>query len=321
VDVEFPLVLNSGRYRDQWHTMTRTGRAPRLSMHLPEPLLAVHPQDAQRFGLTDDGLARIESRWGAATLRVRVTEDQRPGAVFAPMHWTGVLSATGRVNEIVNPETDPISGQPELKATPVRVAAVATRWQGVVLSRQKLALDGEAYWVAVRGEEHWRYELAGTEAPEVAWDRLAALAVATVTPAEWLQYRDPAVGRYRAAMLNGERLQLALYIAPDSAGLPSRAGPVALFAQERITQAQRRAVLAGRDPGRSAETGPIVCACHGVGRAAIDAAIADGCRTTGALGERLKAGTNCGSCLPELRVLLAATAVETSPEFSAAASA
>ncbi len=323
-DAGFPLVLNTGRYRDQWHTMTRTGRAPRLSTHLPEPLLAIHPQDALRFALADDGLARIESRWGAATLRVRVTEEQRPGTVFAPMHWTGALSATGRVNEVVNPETDPISGQPELKATPVRVGAVATQWRGLVLSRRKLALDGEAYWVAVRGEDHWRYELAGPEASAAAWDRLAALAVATVTPAEWLQYRDPAVGRYRAAMLSGERLLLALYIAPDAAGLPSRAGPAALFAQERVTQGQRRAVLAGRDPGQSAETGPIVCACHAVGRDAIDAAIAAGCRTTRALGERLKAGTNCGSCLPELRALLAAVPVEASEaisDFPAAASA
>ncbi|TXL71508.1 nitrate reductase [Vineibacter terrae] len=304
----FPLVLNTGRYRDQWHTMTRTGRTPRLSAHRPVPLLAVHPDDAARFGLADDGLAHIESRWGAAVMRVQTTAEQRPGTVFAPMHWTGVLSAAGRVNEVVNPQADPISGQPELKATPVRVSAVATRWQGFVLSRQPLAFDCRGYWVAVRGAGHWRYELAGPEAPVAAWERLEALATAAVTEAEWLLYRDPAIGRYRAALLHGGQLQLAMYIAPDAAGLPSRIGPAALFSEARITPGQRRSVLAGRDPGRSADLGPAVCACHGVGRDAIEKAIATGCRTTRALGERLRAGTNCGSCLPELRALLAGVA-------------
>jgi assimilatory nitrate reductase catalytic subunit len=99
-----------------------------------------------------------------------------------------------------------------------------------------------------------------------------------------------------------------MYIAPDAAGLPPRAGPAALFDEARITPDQRRAVLAGRDAGQSVETGPVVCACHGVGRGTIEAAIVAGCRTTRTLGERLKAGTNCGSCLPELRALLAGAA-------------
>ena len=317
---EFPLILNTGRYRDQWHTMTRTGRAARLSTHRPEPLLAIHPHDAARYDVVDGGLVRIESRWGTATLRVRATADQQSGTVFAPMHWTGALSATGRVNEVVNPETDPHSGQPELKATPVRVSAVRARWQGFVLSRQKLALDGQAYWVAVRGADHWCYEMAGPETPQAAWEKLAALAAATVSAAEWLQYRDAGAGRHRAALIAGERLQLAFYIASDTAGLPSRSAPAALFDRQRLTVDQRRAVLAGRNLGQSIPTGPIVCACHSVGRDAIEAAIASGCRTTRALGERLNAGTNCGSCLPELRALLA-TAADEATRVTAVASA
>ncbi len=301
----FPLILNTGRYRDQWHTMTRTGRAARLSTHRPEPLLAIHPHDAARYDLVDGGLARIESRWGTATLRVSATADQRPGTVFAPMHWTGTLSAAGRVNEMVNPQTDPHSGQPELKATPVRVSPVLARWQGLVLSRQKLALDGHTYWVAARGADHWCYEMAGPETPQAAWEKLAALATATVSPAEWLQYRDPAAGRLRAALIAGERLQFAFYIAADATGLPSRSGPATLFDHRRLAVDQRRAILAGRSLGQGIQTGPVVCACHGVDRDAIELAIASGCRTTRALGERLRAGTNCGSCLPELRALLA----------------
>ncbi|HEV8680611.1 MAG TPA: molybdopterin-dependent oxidoreductase, partial [Stellaceae bacterium] len=128
-----PLLLNTGRARDQWHTMTRTGRVPRLMAHLPEPLLDVNPNDGARLGLVEGGLARIASRHGNAVLRVRLSPAQRPGEVFAPMHWTDRYASSGPIDRLVGGATDPISGQPELKATAVKVDPLASCWRGFLL--------------------------------------------------------------------------------------------------------------------------------------------------------------------------------------------
>jgi assimilatory nitrate reductase catalytic subunit len=217
-----------------------------------------------------------------------------------------VLSATARINETVNPETDPISGQPELKATPVRVSPVVAGWEGFLLSRRPLELGGFDYWIAVRGEDHWRYELAGGEAPSQAWARLSALGVAMASGAEWLQYRDPGISRFRAAAIGFGRVEFAAFVARDAEGLPAREWLSALCGQRTITAEERRSLLGGRAPGQAVDQGPLVCSCHAVGRTIIEAAIAEGCASTAAIGERTKAGTNCGSCLPELRALLSA---------------
>jgi Uncharacterized anaerobic dehydrogenase len=90
-----PLRLNTGRIRDQWHTMTRTGASPRLGQHLPEPFVEVHPDDAARHGVADGGFARVTTDYGQCTLRVVVSERQQRGMLFAPIHWSEV-TATGR---------------------------------------------------------------------------------------------------------------------------------------------------------------------------------------------------------------------------------
>ena len=114
-------MLNTGRIASQWHTMTRTGKSAELVASEPEPFLEVHPEDARRYWLKDR--ARVVSRRGAVTLKVRVTDAVRPGTVFAPFHW-GALHApagAGGVNDLTHRETDPTSRQPGLKATAVRL--------------------------------------------------------------------------------------------------------------------------------------------------------------------------------------------------------
>jgi assimilatory nitrate reductase catalytic subunit len=132
-DDEWPFVLNTGRVRDQWHTMTRTGRVPKLLAHRREPLLEIHPDDAGRLGLVQGGLARIESPDGTAVLPVSLSSEQRRGEVFAAMHWTDEFSSAGPIDKLIGAATDPVSGQPELKATPVRLRPVAALWRGLLL--------------------------------------------------------------------------------------------------------------------------------------------------------------------------------------------
>ena len=297
----YPLVLITGRIRDQWHTMTRTGRAPRLFRHIGEPFLSVHPEDTD---LPDNSLVRIESAWGTGILRLRHDYGMRRGTVFAPMHWTAAFCAAGRINAAVNPATDLISGQPEFKHTPVRLAQAAMDWHAFALTRRefapaapftaKIPLDGPV----------WRYELAGTGPAAGAH---AALLDALGGAAPWMALRDPTAAVYRAAQIADGQLQACLFTGPDHA-LPSRDWLISLFAQPALAAADRRALLAARRPGGAAPEPPI-CVCMGVGAGAIRAAITGGCRDVAAVGAATKAGTNCGSCKPEIAGILAAMRV------------
>ncbi len=165
-DVEFPLVLNTGRLRDQWHTMTRTGKVPRLNAHSYEPYVQMHARDAQRFQLQDGGLARLSSRHGNMLARVQVSDEQRIGSVFVPMHWNDTFARSARVDALAAPITDPISGQPELKHTPVYAEPYRPAWQGFVLSRERLALPEASYCACTQGAGYWRHEIAGDAVPE-----------------------------------------------------------------------------------------------------------------------------------------------------------
>ncbi|MGC2047940.1 MAG: molybdopterin-dependent oxidoreductase, partial [Gallionella sp.] len=302
-DVEFPLVLNTGRLRDQWHTMTRTGKVPRLNAHSYEPYVQMHARDAQRFRLQDGGLARLSSRHGNMLARVQVSDEQRIGSVFVPMHWNDVYARSARVDALAAPITDPISGQPELKHTPVYVAPCHPAWQGFVLSRDRLTLPEANYCACTQGTGYWRHEIAGDVLPENWRDWVQA---ALDCSGDLIEYRDAAMGRYRAACLQHGRLEAVFFIAPDQR-LPEREWLASLFSQVVIDPADLAGLLAARPPkGVAANTGRTVCACFSVGEKTIMNAIREQkLDSVEAVGMCLKAGTGCGSCVPEIRRLLA----------------
>ena len=312
-DEAFPLVLNTGRVRDQWHTMTRTGRCPRLTAHRPEPLLEMHPRDLLRLGLREGDLARVRSRWGEAVARVARDPGQRPGSVFLPMHWAEPFAPFSRADALVAAATDPLSGEPEFKAVPVAVEPLRVAWQAFLLARRALAPDtilpdtmleeepelGLRYLCRARVPGGWRHELAGTRAP-ASWESWVR---ERLGEGEWLELRDPARGGYRAALLEGDRLMACLFVASDGR-LPPRDWLVGLLGREALEGRERAALLAGRPPA-GADPGRLVCACRGVGERAVLEAVAAGADSVAALGKRLGAGTGCGSCVPELEALLA----------------
>ncbi|HRW67254.1 MAG TPA: molybdopterin-dependent oxidoreductase [Candidatus Competibacter sp.] len=304
VDDSFPLVLNSGRIRDQWHTMTRTGKTARLTGHIPEPYVEIHPVDALACGVSENGLARVHSRWGEMIVRVRTNSEQQPGSVFVPMHWGTPLAPRGRVNAAVNPVVDPLSGQPESKHTPVRVQAYRPRWHGFLLSRAAIDPPAVEYRVSVRDRECWRYELAGEESVE-DWPSRARGLLGDEPAWEWLEFADLGTGRYRGAVLVDGRLRACLFVAPGPE-LPLRGWLAGLFAASELDSTERASLLAGRPGQGQRDNGRIVCACFGVGLNTLTAAIRDQrLITPEAIGAALQAGTNCGSCVPELRQLIA----------------
>ena len=217
-DDQWPLVLNTGRVRDQWHTMTRTGRLPRLMAHQREPMLDIHPADAARLHLGDGGLARIESPHGATVLPVRLSNDLRQGEVFAPIHWTDQFTSAGPIDAIVGAATDPVSGQPELKATPVRVTPVTPQWHGLLLRGSEQVPHGSVLLGAVPIERGHAFTLIGWEPlPGDRGTEFWISALLDAPPAaEFVIYADPARGTFRYASVVGRRLDACLFIAGKS---------------------------------------------------------------------------------------------------------
>ncbi|QEL92017.1 nitrate reductase [Azospirillum brasilense] len=294
------LMLNTGRLRDQWHTMTRTGLSPRLSAHAPEPCLDLHPQDAAARGLTDGALVSLSTPVGTALARLRVTEAQRAGEAFLPMHWTDRFTASCVVGRLVDDlAVDPVSGQPDLKRMPVTVAPYPAAWTGFLIAREPVEPAHGGYWSRRAVPGGHLIELAGEDALPAPEALAFGFAGATV------DYSDAACGVLRRAWVTHDRLEACLFLS-TSGGLPSRAWLVDLLSAETLDGAARRALLSGRSPVPMADEGRTVCSCFGVGVNRLIAAIqSQGLTTVQEVGAALRAGTNCGSCLPELKEILA----------------
>ncbi|MCB8887824.1 nitrate reductase [Vreelandella malpeensis] len=302
LSARYPLRLNTGRIRDQWHTMTRTARAPRLMNHRAEPFVELHPADADKAGLVDQDLARLTAPDGEYRARVRLSNAQRRGEAFIPMHWSDQFTGAGRSGALLSGRTDPVSGQPETKHGAVSVSALAPAWQATLMIRDGAEPEGAAwqaldYWARIPMAGCTRWQLASTR-PVDDWPaEIEAWLGASVT-----LFSDAAAGRFRAAGVYNGRLSWWLMVGPPQE-LPGTGWLQSRFNEDALSANQRRRVLAGCDSG-ARDAGPVVCSCHQVGRQTIIEAIHAGDQSVEALGARLACGTQCGSCLPELKSLL-----------------
>jgi assimilatory nitrate reductase catalytic subunit len=254
-DETFPFILNTGRIRDQWHTMTRTGRAPRLNAHLPEPYVDMHEKDALQRGLRAQQLVRVSTHWGSMIGRLRISGEMPQGMLFAPIHWSDVFSSDARVGALVNPAVDPISGEPEFKHTPAQVAPFIVDWHAFILSRRPLSVEHVTWWSCSQGAQFMRYELAGRGGRE-DWSQWGKqLLNVCDAQSDWLEYIDDGTGVYRAAHLIDERLDACLFLSPRP-DLPSRAwlsgclqgARWAMLIERACSPVTRRVRRAMRDP-------------------------------------------------------------------------
>jgi assimilatory nitrate reductase catalytic subunit len=253
-DGQFPTRLTTGRLRDQWHSMTRTGLVARLFSHSPEPEIVVSEFELQKSGFSDHDLVRVTSRRGSVVMKIRASDDMRPGDAFVAMHWGGRFMRGAGINALTVPAIDPYSKQPELKHAAIRIEPFAARWRGA-------------------------FTAAAT--PEL---QRAATA--------WLARFDYAA----IALVEGPEILLRLELA--AAGEPARE---TLSALEKLFGQPPTAIAAAA----SITSERAVCACFKVGESQIRAAVAAGATLAG-LQKNLKCGTNCGSCVPELRRIAAA---------------
>lgn len=303
----YPLVMNTGRVRDQWHTMTRTGKSSRLMQHISEPFCQFHPDDAPDIHTGD--LVRVSSSHGWLLLRAVSDALQPRGSVFVPMHWNRQFSQQARVDALIAAQTDPLSGQPESKQMPVNIHRWSAAFHAEIFIREASSVAAPnasppevAYWSRITQPEVTHYILADSSAPTDWYHWLTARYSLENFRC---QYADLGSEGFNLLAWAGGELVLAFY-AKQTLPTLDRQAIIHAFSQPPTTANDRLALLAGVAASGKAPTGTIICSCFGIGEAQISQAVSAGCRTVQALGDRLKCGTNCGSCIPELkRIVLA----------------
>ena len=303
---ELPFLLNTGRVRDQWHSMTRSGRSPRLAQHVAEPYVEIHPTDAAHLGVTPAGLIRLANDRGHYLARAVVTARQQEGQLFAPIHWSDQNASSGRVDALVSPTRDSISGQPALKMTRVRAEAFPLAWYGFAVAARRPQAVATDYWAIAPTESGYRVELGGQARPADWQDFTRSLfGLAGEDEVEFLAYGDRDRGVHRFAAFTGGRPLGVLYVAPEPV-VASRAWVCQQFGAGLADYRERRLLLAGRAGQGGADPGPIVCSCFAVGRNHILAVLGQGkAATVEAVGALTSAGSNCGSCRAEIQGLIA----------------
>jgi assimilatory nitrate reductase catalytic subunit len=298
-NAEFPLTLNTGRIRDHWHTMTRTGKSQRLSQHYGEPFCEIHPDDATDLKIGDADLVRVSSGHGAVLVRALISPRQRRGSIFVPMHWTDQFASKGRVGALVPSVTDPHSGQPASKCVSARIERfVAAKYGFAVLATKPKSIDAE-YWAMAKCPGGWRVEL-GFASNDRDWSAVATKLLYGSPSSQTLAYSDESSGQHRFACYDGPELKGAVFIARDLVAV-SRDWAVAQLSAAFPDARARFSVIAGRPGKGGLDKGATVCSCFGVGANEIVAAMARGCATVAAIGQATQAGTNCGSCRAEIR--------------------
>lgn len=288
---QYPFTLNTGRYRDQWHTMTRTGLSAKLASHRREPLLEISAIDAAASGLVDGGLAQVTSARGQTLYRVAVEAGQEAGQVFVPMHFTDANSGAGRTGLLVHDAADPVSGQPGFKNVAVSIAPVQPEWRAFLMTRDP-AVPQALYWVRSRIDGGWLTELAGKGAIQLA---------GLLPEGQRSEVSDLARGMQRIAVQDQTGEVTALLYITRSGKLPARDWLARQFASPDGTLAE---LLAGRPGTPQPDAGPLVCVCHDVGENTIREAVTAGAGNVACIGEKTCAGTNCGSCRPLIASLL-----------------
>jgi assimilatory nitrate reductase catalytic subunit len=333
-DAHYPFSLNTGRLRDQWHGASRTGTLGRLFGHAAEPVVQLHPSDLARLRLEAGALLTVKSRRGSVVLPVSPSDSVAPAQAFIAMHWGAEFVAGAGVNALTSPAFCPQSKQPELKHAAVKLSKAELPWQ--LSARAWLPAESAharradllalvaalPYAMCVPfGREPdarvgvWLRAASAAPLDEVLLARIAALL--DLAGPEVLRYADARLGQSRAIRVvpdaSGARRVEAFLLAGDTRA----AGWIGELLTERLpADPFGRALLAGSasPPQAVAPRGAQVCSCFDVSAAQIEAELARCSGTPDArlaqLQGQLRCGTNCGSCLPQLRSMVRASAAD-----------
>ncbi len=342
----FPFSLTTGRLRDQWHGMSRTGTLGRLFGHVPEPVVQMNAQDMARRLLIEGDLVHVSSKRGSIVLPVQASAEIASSQAFIAMHWgaeylSGQSSQGTRlagVNALTTSAYCPSSKQPELKHAAVKILKAEMPWSLLgmawlpadeVLSRQRQlqALMASFPFASCvpfsnnaplgdSGQERSGvlFRAAGYEAatPELLAQIEQAL---DLNGPDALRYADRKKGQHRSVKLQrtGDTAELTGFVLAGDTS--AQAWIKTLLQDELPAQAYGRLLLlpGAKPPVAMQSRGKPVCTCFNVTDSAIDAALhiithanasaflASDDERLAVLQSSLKCGTNCGSCVPELK--------------------
>jgi assimilatory nitrate reductase catalytic subunit len=330
VDARYPFRLTTGRLRDQWHGMSRTGTVARLFAHAPEPAVLMARIDMERRLLADGDLVHVTSRRGTQILPARATDEIRSGQAFIGMHWgeeyLGGRRAHG-VNTLTSPAFCPSSKQPELKHAAVKILKAELPWRflafGWVDAARALALQASLRDVMKRFA-YASCTLFGREQVgvllRVADDYPADAVLITdieerfgIVGLDVLRYDDKRRGTSRRVLLRDGKLATVTLAGDVSAEH---------WLKEYLETGQPVAALgrlllmpSSQAPQGFKSRGRIVCNCFNVAETDIADALAQHDWINAGTPEavlaqlqgKLKCGTNCGSCVPEIKQIVLAS--------------
>lgn len=318
IDARYPLHLNTGRLRDQWHGMSRTGRVARLFAHADTPRLAMSPRDLELRRLQAGDLVRVASRRGEAVVEVEASDSVRPGQCFLPMHWGARFMAGRGVNALTVPLFDAVSKQPELKHAAVQVVKAELPWRMAVIATGDGTRLLDAVQPLLRASDYAAAGLAGRERavltlrlahraplPESLLAELDA-ALGLDDPLVVMHYQDRPRGISKRV-----RIEAGKAVAARLTGETAAFGWLRDAVVEGMDAGALRAWMlapVARPPAGGTGRGRVVCNCLDVAEPDIVAAISAGADLA-ALQATLKCGTECGSCVPELKRLISARQV------------
>jgi len=334
----FPLVLNTGRVRDQWHTMTRTGNAARLHQHTAQAELSIHPIDAEILSLNEGDLVSLRAQHSPlpVILPSLISKNQRKGELFAPIHWSKTWSSHVNITSLFTDANDKISGQPELKHAAVSLKKTAVKALGCIFTRYELPelLVNEIcdYWVKIKLRNGYQYRIALLG----AFEKLSA-AEAKNTPdtsgpislSNWYAQisahiiQDSEIqtlassSQLMAVKIHQEALSMMVVLHMHGKNAVSNvleyqidANWLSFLLGKDVVCATDIRDLLRNCPDEDFTQGKLICSCFSVREKTISDAIYRGCNTVDNLGKQLKCGTNCGSCKSELSSLIKVTQME-----------
>lgn len=303
------FILNTGRVRDHWHTMTRTGQSETLSSHSAEPYCEISTQDANALDIRDAELLRLHNEQGEIIVRSLITDRIAPGQVFVPIHWSDQFSANARVDQLLPALRDPFSGQPASKSAIVAISPFHIGSYGYAILNHAPESLPLPYWALAKCKDGWRIECAFNETPtRIGKERLARL-LGLPARIEPILYFDEQSRQARYAWFDGNKLLGAIFLAAEPVSA-SRDFIARLPGKSFHTYADRLQALATIAGAKQKDKGKIICACMQVGSNEISDAVAGGCMTLDDVVAKTGAGSNCGSCKPEIQELIPAIAAE-----------
>nr|WP_225874358.1 molybdopterin dinucleotide binding domain-containing protein [Vibrio algicola] len=300
--------LNSGRQRDQWHTMTRTGHIVHLSASEVEPTVYINRLDAENANLKPDNLIAIRQGDNQLKAKLAIDDNLTHGQAFMSMHWAGEYGKTSQVNRVLKGVVDPHSGQPAFKSQAISIYAQTVASYGIstginftlkhwdYLSLQHVQFQTGMQTQAKAGSTTsnfqkgiWRF----AHSIAISKAEIQAQIKATHPRCKFLSL-DHEQGWSMAGLVNDKVVSV---ISVNDQPLKLAAEALISLINQPLNLTQLLSALSSNQSQNS----KLICSCFRVTEADILQVLEE--RTSVSLAElqtTLKCGTNCGSCLPEV---------------------